>query len=195
MTYAWATLFVWHRSGLLALLLAVLFLGMVVGGSAVSVLFSSARLEAASEESMVRAETRVVSGPARTTSDYPSPQLAGPSSASDPSAVTTAARDDPAAGSLVVASWYGSSWNTDAHGDRFLGNVMACGDMYRPEIVGVAHKTLPCGSVVTLSYGGQTVRITVVDRGPFMDGREFDLTVAARAALGCPDLCLLRWVR
>ena len=50
--------------------------------------------------------------------------------------------------------------------------------------LGVANKTLPCGTLVTLRYGGRTVRVPVVDRGPYVEGREFDLTEATKRALG-----------
>ena len=50
--------------------------------------------------------------------------------------------------------------------------------------MGVANKTLPCGTLVTLRYDGRTVRVPVVDRGPYVAGREFDLTEATKQALG-----------
>ena len=40
---------------------------------------------------------------------------------------------------------------------------------------------------MTLRYGGRTVRVPVVDRGPFVEGREFDLTEATKQALGFGD--------
>jgi rare lipoprotein A (peptidoglycan hydrolase) len=52
----------------------------------------------------------------------------------------------------------------------------------------VAHKTLPCGTMVTLRYRGRTVRAKVVDRGPFVGGREFDLDAGTKAALRAGDL-------
>ena len=53
--------------------------------------------------------------------------------------------------------------------------------------MGVANKTLPCGMLVTLHYGGHTVRVPVIDRGPYVEGREFDLTEATKNALGFGD--------
>lgn len=84
----------------------------------------------------------------------------------------------------VLASWYGPG---------FYGNGTACGQTYSSVIVGVAHRSLPCGTLVTLSYGGATVTVPVIDRGPYIDGRTFDLSAATKAALGCPDLCWLTW--
>jgi rare lipoprotein A len=50
--------------------------------------------------------------------------------------------------------------------------------------MGVANKTLPCGTLVTLRYDGRTVRVPVVDRGPYAAGRDFDLTEATKQTLG-----------
>ncbi len=76
----------------------------------------------------------------------------------------------------VEASWYGG------------GGSLACGGELTSSTLGVANKTLPCGTLVTLRYGGHTVRVPVIDRGPFVPGREFDLTEATKQALGFPGL-------
>jgi rare lipoprotein A (RlpA)-like double-psi beta-barrel protein len=96
--------------------------------------------------------------------------------------VVAVAPPQPATGGLVLASWYGPG---------FYGNRTACGHTYTPQIVGVAHKTLPCGTVLTLSYRERTVTVPVIDRGPYIAGRTLDLSNATRLALGCPDLCTL----
>lgn len=83
-------------------------------------------------------------------------------------------------GSVVIASWYGPG---------FYGNRTACGQVYTPEILGVAHRTLPCGTMLRLEFGGRSVTVPVIDRGPFIAGRTLDLSNATRAALGCSDLC------
>jgi rare lipoprotein A len=72
----------------------------------------------------------------------------------------------------VVASWYGG------------GGSLACGGWLNSSTMGVANRTLPCGTLVTLRYDGRTVRVPVIDRGPFVEGREFDLTEATKQALG-----------
>jgi len=76
---------------------------------------------------------------------------------------------------LAGASWYGG------------GGSMACGGTLTSATLGVANKTLPCGTLVTLRYGGRSVRVPVVDRGPYVAGREFDLTEATKQALGFGD--------
>lgn len=84
---------------------------------------------------------------------------------------------------VVLASWYGPG---------FFGNRTACGNVYTPELLGVAHLTLPCGTTVTLTYGSRSVTVAVIDRGPYVAGRDLDLSSATRLALGCTDLCTLR---
>jgi rare lipoprotein A len=73
---------------------------------------------------------------------------------------------------LAEASWYGG------------GGELACGGELTSSTVGVANKTLPCGTQVTLRYDGRTVEVRVIDRGPYVAGREFDLTEATKQALG-----------
>lgn len=85
---------------------------------------------------------------------------------------------------LVVASWYGPG---------FYGNRTACGQTYTPEILGVAHRLLPCGTPVRItSPAGITVVVPVIDRGPYVAGRSLDLSNATRIALLCSDLCRVR---
>lgn len=84
---------------------------------------------------------------------------------------------------LGLASWYGPG---------FYGNRTACGQVYTPEILGVAHLTLPCGTPLTLTYGGRSSTVPVIDRGPHIAARTLDLSHATKVALGCTDLCTLR---
>jgi len=84
---------------------------------------------------------------------------------------------------IVLASWYGPG---------FYGNTTACGQTYTPEILGVAHLTLPCGTRLVLTYGSRSITVTVIDRGPYVAGRAIDLSNATRLALGCTDLCTVR---
>jgi peptidoglycan lytic transglycosylase len=73
---------------------------------------------------------------------------------------------------LAEVSWYGGAGS------------LACGGLLTSSTMGVANKTLPCGTPVTLRYGGRTVRVRVIDRGPYVEGREYDLTEATARALG-----------
>lgn len=81
----------------------------------------------------------------------------------------------------VLASWYGPG---------FYGNRTACGHTYTPEVLGVAHRTLRCGTRIALtSPRGITLTVAVIDRGPYVAGRSLDLSNATRTALECSDLC------
>lgn len=73
---------------------------------------------------------------------------------------------------LAGASWYGG------------GGSLACGGWLTSSTLGVANKTLPCGTLVTLRFGARSIRVPVVDRGPYVAGRDFDLTEATKRALG-----------
>jgi rare lipoprotein A len=73
------------------------------------------------------------------------------------------------------------------YGPGLYGGALACGGTLTPSKLGVANKTLPCGSRVTLRYGGHTVTVPVIDRGPFAGNREYDLTAATKAKLGFPS--------
>jgi rare lipoprotein A (peptidoglycan hydrolase) len=73
-----------------------------------------------------------------------------------------------------TATWYGPG---------LYGNEMACGGKLTRDTFGVAHKTLPCGTKVTIAHGGRIVIARVVDRGPFVKGVEYDLTAHAAEAV------------
>ncbi len=74
------------------------------------------------------------------------------------------------------------------YGPGLYGGALACGGTLQPGTLGVANKTLPCGAKVKLRYRGRTITVPVVDRGPYVAGRDFDLTTATKARLGFPDV-------
>jgi peptidoglycan lytic transglycosylase len=74
------------------------------------------------------------------------------------------------------------------YGPGLYGNGVACGGTLEPGTLGVASKTLPCGAKVTFRYHGRTVTVPVIDRGPYVAGRDFDLTEATRERLGFPGV-------
>src|SRR5689334_594975 len=80
---------------------------------------------------------------------------------------------------LAGASYYGPG---------IFGNGVACGGTLLPDTIGVAHKTLPCGTKVKLRYHGRTVTAPVIDRGPYVPGRDYDLTWAVKQRLGFPGV-------
>lgn len=70
------------------------------------------------------------------------------------------------------------------YGPGLYGSALACGGRLSPSKLGVANKTLPCGTRVTLRYHGRSVTVPVIDRGPYVAGREYDLTSATKSRLG-----------
>lgn len=78
----------------------------------------------------------------------------------------------------AVASYYGPG---------FYGGRTACGGTLEPGTLGVANKTLPCGTKVTLRYHGRQLTVPVIDRGPYVAGRDYDLTEATKSRLGFPS--------
>lgn len=80
---------------------------------------------------------------------------------------------------LAGASYYGPG---------LYGNGVACGGTLMPGTMGVANKTLPCGTKVKLRYHGRTATVPVIDRGPYVAGRDYDLTEAVKQKLGFPGV-------
>jgi len=74
----------------------------------------------------------------------------------------------------------GATW----YGPGLYGRHTACGQTLRPNTIGVAHKTLPCGTAVKFLYRGRSIVARVIDRGPYSAGNSWDLTNGARLALG-----------
>lgn len=73
------------------------------------------------------------------------------------------------------------------------GLGLACGGVLGRDQLGVAHKTAPCGTLITFTYAGRSLTVPVIDRGPYVAGREWDLTGATAAALGFPGLGQIQW--
>ena len=73
------------------------------------------------------------------------------------------------------------------------GLPVACGGVLHVPELGVANKTLPCGTEITFVYGNRAIRVPVIDRGPYIAGREWDLTGATAEALHFPGLGPIRW--
>ena len=85
----------------------------------------------------------------------------------------------PAAKVIIRDTWKLDN-NISWYGPGFNGNNGACGmfgeNGLGPEDIGVAHRTLPCGTRVTFRYNGRTVVTQVKDRGPYVSGRIWDMT-------------------
>ena len=89
----------------------------------------------------------------------------------------TSSRGGRVKGRLVVASWYGSQHH---------GKLMANGQPFDMYADTAAHKSLPLGTTLTLTNPktGASVKVQVTDRGPFVAGRNLDLSYGAARKLG-----------
>jgi rare lipoprotein A (peptidoglycan hydrolase) len=84
----------------------------------------------------------------------------------------------------ALATWFGPG---------FYGQTTACGQTLTPASVGVANRTLPCGTLVKVIYKGRRVTLPVIDRGPYgHNGAEWDLTAEAARTLGIEDTVRIR---
>lgn len=83
--------------------------------------------------------------------------------------------NDRAEADTVLASWYGPG---------FDGQLTASGEVYDAYGYTAAHKTLPLGTEITVSYAGRSVDVVVNDRGPYSGGRDLDLSQGAAEYLG-----------
>ncbi len=84
----------------------------------------------------------------------------------------------------TIATWFGPG---------FYGSTTACGQKMSPTLVGVASRTLPCGTLVQVSYRGHHLTVPVLDRGPYGHiGAMWDLTAGAARALDITETVRIR---
>ena len=84
----------------------------------------------------------------------------------------------PGVWSVSRATWYGPG---------LYGRRTSCGQTLTLSLQGVAHRTLPCGTLVEFEWHGRHIVVPVVDRGPYATGVVWDLTEAACRQLSTPD--------
>jgi rare lipoprotein A (peptidoglycan hydrolase) len=101
-----------------------------------------------------------------------------------PQALSRDAQPQPAAGAVDKNPWRWDG-NVSWYGPDFYGRRTACGYAMTKTLLGVAHRTLPCGTKVTFRNpaNGRSLTLPVVDRGPYVSGRDWDLTGGACLAL------------
>ena len=150
---------------------------------------TSTSISAPSADLFASVEIAAVRGPAMTTPPLdPSAQSDGnldesstlfepDLSAEPPQARVEAAQPQAKAGSITKNTWR-LDRNVSWYGPGFYGKRTACGQAMTEGLVGVAHRTLPCGTRITFKNpaNGRIVTAPVVDRGPYVSGRTWDLT-------------------
>jgi rare lipoprotein A len=80
------------------------------------------------------------------------------------------------------ATWFGPG---------FYGRHTACGQVMSHALLGVAHRTLPCGTPVAVFFGGKAITVPVVDRGPFANGARYDLTSGVAQVVGMTETSMI----
>jgi rare lipoprotein A len=78
----------------------------------------------------------------------------------------------------AIATWFGPG---------FYGQRTACGQTLTPTVIGVANRTLPCGTLIKVTYNGHSITVPVLDRGPYSNGADWDLTAGAAQALNVSE--------
>jgi rare lipoprotein A len=81
------------------------------------------------------------------------------------------------------------------YGPGFFGRQTACGLTLTPDLRGVAHRRLPCGTLVAIMYHRREITVPVIDRGPFSGTYSWDLTQATADALGFQSSGSIGYVR
>jgi rare lipoprotein A (peptidoglycan hydrolase) len=105
-------------------------------------------------------------------------------------AVTRQAHDGPGTVPQPEGSYTALAGSS---GPAAFGRRTACGGIIRPDTQGVSHPTLPCGARIFLFFHGLRVLTQVVDRGPYVPGRQFDLTDALARRVGLRGVQRIQW--
>ena len=105
------------------------------------------------------------------------PAQAAPAIKKQPQEASALPAPNPGKREIVTATWYGN---------EFRGSRTASGEVFNPDGLTAAHKSLPFGTC--LEVGNPRTRKTVIvrvnDRGPFTEGMTLDLSAGAARAIG-----------
>jgi rare lipoprotein A len=93
-----------------------------------------------------------------------------------------------ASASSMVASWYDCA----TPGQCSKRKITASGEKFNAKAHTAAHKSLPFGTRLKVTYKGRSVIVRVNDRGPYVKGRHLDLSKAAARAIGCVGVCTVK---
>jgi rare lipoprotein A len=88
----------------------------------------------------------------------------------------------------TIASWYDCA----TPGQCSKSRRTASGEKFNPHALTAAHRTLPFGTKVRVTYKGKSVIVRINDRGPFIKGRHIDLSRAAARKIGCKGICKVK---
>jgi rare lipoprotein A len=88
----------------------------------------------------------------------------------------------------TIASWY----DCMTPGQCSKSKRTASGEKFNPHALTAAHRSLPFGTKVKVTYKGKSVIVRINDRGPFIKGRHIDLSRAAARKIGCKGVCKVK---
>lgn len=94
----------------------------------------------------------------------------------------------PSHASVMKASWYDCA----KPGECSRSKRTASGERFNPFALTAAHKSLPFGTRLKVTYKGRSIIVRVNDRGPFVKGRHLDLSKGAARAIGCKGVCVVQ---
>lgn len=94
----------------------------------------------------------------------------------------------PSYASSMKASWYDCA----KPGECSKHKITASGEKFNPNALTAAHKTLPFGTLLRVTHKGKSVVVRINDRGPFIKGRQLDLSRAAARKIGCGGVCTVK---
>ena len=98
--------------------------------------------------------------------------------------VTSASQAQTAAETPALTTTVYRPSRATEYGPGFYGKKTACVQRLRRGTIGLANRTLKCGESVAIYYQGRTLVVPVIDRGPYANGADWDLTMATGKALG-----------
>jgi rare lipoprotein A len=124
----------------------------------------------------------LLAAPGTLASTAPPAAAAGPGGVSGSPVSASAPPGSPALVPLphrgAIATWFGPG---------FYGQRTACGQVLTPLTLGLANRSLPCGTLVDVSYHGRSLILPVIDRGPYAHNAAWDLTAGAARALAVSE--------
>jgi rare lipoprotein A (peptidoglycan hydrolase) len=107
-----------------------------------------------------------------------------------PLAAASALSQPVTATSSLTVTVYRVSLATQ-YGPGFYGRHTACGQKLTVTTVGVANRTLRCGTPIAIYYRSRTLVAPVIDRGPYANGADWDLTAATARELRIPGTAMI----
>lgn len=129
----------------------------------------------------------------------PSPTARPTRANPEPTAVAESKIPRATAKPRLISTRLVSTWHLDPniswYGPGFYGHRTACGLTLTTTLIGVANRTLPCGALIRFRYNGVTVTAPVVDRGPYVTGRQWDMTGGLCLALRHCFTGAIEWSR